>query len=158
MRTHVLERTQTLSTSLEECWRFFSNPVNLAEITPPDLGFEVRTQDLPASIYAGMLIEYRVRPLWGIALKWITEITQCEAPHFFVDEQRAGPYRLWHHEHFLEEAGEGLVRMRDRVHYALPFGWLDPITHPLIVQPRLESIFAFREKVISRRFGSARLS
>src|SRR5690348_16071799 len=99
MAIYTLRRTQIIRASLRECWDFFSNPGNLQKITPPSLGFEVKS-DLPDSIYPGLMIEYRVSPLAGIKLSWLTEIVHVDAPHHFVDEQRVGPYKLWHHEHF----------------------------------------------------------
>ena len=99
MGIHVLTRSQIVPASVEECWAFFSDPRNLSKITPPALDFRVLS-DLPAKVYPGMMIQYRVRPLLGIPLTWLTEITHVEEPGHFVDEQRVGPYTLWHHEHW----------------------------------------------------------
>jgi ligand-binding SRPBCC domain-containing protein len=153
MAIHVLDRQQCTHASLEECWRFFSDPKNLAAITPPSLDFQVMSCGLPEEIHAGMMIRYRVRPLLGMALTWLTEITHVEAPRYFVDEQRAGPYRLWHHEHSFRELGDGQVEIRDRVHYVVPFGWAVPVVHSWLVRPRLEAIFGFRERAVAERFG-----
>jgi ligand-binding SRPBCC domain-containing protein len=149
MRLHLLEATQKLPISLDEAWSFFSSAANLAKITPPSLGFEV-TSELPERVYAGLLITYRVRPLLGVPVRWVTEITHVEEPHRFVDEQRFGPYRFWHHQH-LFRAVPGGVEVRDLVHYALPRGggparrWL--------VAPRLGRIFAYRRQVLETTFG-----
>ena len=141
---YVLERTQDLPVSLVDAWDFFSSPKNLAKITPKDLGFEV-LGTVPEQMYEGLFIHYKVSPLFGIRMKWTTEITHVKEHRYFVDEQRIGPYRIWHHEHFFEETAEG-VRMRDVVHYALPFGILGQLVHPWLVKPRLEEIFNFRFK------------
>lgn len=141
---YVIERTQDLPVSLVEAWDFFSSPKNLAKITPKDLGFEVLGA-VPEHMYEGLFIHYKVSPLFGIRMKWTTEITHVKEHRYFVDEQRMGPYRIWHHEHFFEETAEG-VRMRDVVHYALPFGILGQLVHPWVVKPRLEEIFNFRFK------------
>ncbi len=143
MAIHTLEHTQTLPATLDACWRFFSDPRNLSRITPPELGFEVLSR-LPPQMYPGMVIEYRVRPLFGIPLTWLTEITQVDEPHSFVDEQRIGPYRIWHHEHRFTDAGDGTVVMHDKVTYALPFGPFGELAHPLLVAPQLRRIFDFR--------------
>jgi len=99
-----------------------------------------------------MMIRYRVRPLFGIPVTWLTEITQVNEPHSFVDEQRVGPYRLWHHEHTFRQTGEQQVEIGDRIHYVLPFGVFGSAVHALFVRAELEKIFAYREKVIARIF------
>ena len=152
MPIHVLRRTQVVAAPLRQCRAFFSDPRNLAELTPPGLDFQVLS-DLPPAIYPGMMIEYRVRPLLGVPMTWLTEITHVEEPHRFVDEQRVGPYAVWHHEHFFTALEDGRTEIRDVVHYVLPFGWLGELAHPWLVAPQLEKIFAFREKAVAARFG-----
>lgn len=152
MAIHTLHRKQIIAATRDAAWAFFSNPRNLASITPPELGFEVLTPDLPAHIYPGMMIAYRVRPLLGVPMKWLTEITQVKEGEYFVDEQRIGPYSIWHHEHWFRPAGEGKVEIEDRVTYALPLGWLGNLAHPLLVRPQLERIFAFRQQVMNEVF------
>lgn len=148
---HVLETSQIIPTSLESAWAFFSNPRNLARITPPELDFTILTT-LPERIYPGMMIEYRVRPLLGIPARWVTEITHVEPGKFFVDEQRIGPYRIWHHEHHFTPLDGGRIEMKDRVTYVLPLGPLGDLVHPLLVKPQLAKIFAFREKAVNDLF------
>ena len=147
---YVLERTQELPVSVAQAWEFFSSPHNLAKITPKDLGFEVLGA-VPERMYEGLFINYHVSPLFGIQMKWTTEITHVKDQQYFVDEQRIGPYRIWHHEHFFEATENG-VRMIDRVHYALPFGILGRLVHPWLVKPRLEEIFNFRFKAAEALF------
>jgi ligand-binding SRPBCC domain-containing protein len=150
MKLHLLEARQNLPVSIAEAWEFFSDAGNLARITPPSLGFEVTSA--PAErMYAGMIITYRVRPLFGIAVGWVTEITHVDEPHRFVDEQRFGPYRFWHHQH-LFRAIEGGVEARDIVHYALPPG--GGAVRRMLVAPRLREIFAYRRDVLERTFGA----
>jgi ligand-binding SRPBCC domain-containing protein len=149
---HVLETTQMIPATLDRAWDFFSDPRNLQRITPPALDFQVLTT-LPERIHPGMMIEYRVRPLLGIPARWLTEITHVEPGKFFVDEQRIGPYRIWHHEHHFRALGEGRVEIRDRVTYVLPFGVLGEFVHPFLVRPQLAQIFAFREKAVRDLFG-----
>jgi ligand-binding SRPBCC domain-containing protein len=153
---HVIEFTQIVSAKLETVWDFFSDPRNLARITPPEMRFTVVSPQ-PDRVYAGLMIEYRVRPLLGIPLRWLTEITHVEPGRLFVDEQRMGPYRLWHHEHHFRELAGGRVEMRDRVTYALPFGPLGELAHPFLVKPQLARIFAFREKVVEGIFCGAEI-
>jgi len=152
MAVHTLQRTRIIRTTLDRAWSFFSDPRNLEHITPKTLGFEVLS-DLPHKTYAGMMIRYRVRPLLGVPVTWLTEITHVNEPCFFIDEQRAGPYRVWHHEHHFCDLGDGRVEMRDLVTYALPFGWLSEPVHQWIVRPRLERIFAFREQAVDELFS-----
>lgn len=146
-----LEFVQELPLTLEQAWDFFSCPSNLATITPADLGFEVISA-LPERMYAGMVVCYRVRPLLGITVPWMTEITHVREPVFFVDEQRSGPYRFWHHQHCFEPIEDG-VRMVDRVHYQLPFGWFGHALFGRIVARRLDAIFAFRRAILQQTFG-----
>lgn len=149
--SHRLEFRQNLPLTREEAWDFFSRPENLGRITPSDLGFEV-TSPLPERMYAGMIVTYRVRPLAGLSVPWTTEITHVREPEFFVDEQRSGPYRFWHHQHRFEPISDG-VCMTDLVHYQLPFGWLGDCLAGGTVGRRLERIFAYRRQVLTRLFG-----
>ncbi|MBW2504076.1 MAG: SRPBCC family protein [Deltaproteobacteria bacterium] len=137
-------RQQRLPINIKAAWNFFSRPENLARITPPDLGFEV-TSTLPETMYAGMIISYRVCPFGGIAVPWVTEITHIREPEFFIDEQRSGPYRFWHHQHLFEEVADG-VKMTDIVHYQVPFGLFGHWLSAGLVQRRLEGIFDYRQQ------------
>ena len=143
MPIYRLERTQRVSLGAEECWRFFSDPRNLEKITPPAMNFVIKSE-LPAEIYPGLLIEYTVSPLLGIPLTWVTEIMQVDAPRYFADEQRVGPYRLWHHEHFFRPLPEGGTEVRDLVTYAPPLGPLGRLFNAVAIRPQLERIFAYR--------------
>ena len=148
---HVLETSQVIPATIERAWEFFSDPRNLAKITPPELDFTILTT-LPERVYPGMMIEYRVRPLLGIPARWVTEITHVEPENFFVDEQRIGPYRIWHHEHHFKQLDGDRIEIRDRVTYVLPFGPLGDLVHPFHVKPQLERIFAFRGKAVVELF------
>lgn len=151
MRLHQLRREQLLPAPLDEVWPFFATPANLDAITPPEMGFAITSEPEP-EMYPGQIISYRIRLLPGIHTPWVTEITHVEPGRAFVDEQRAGPYRLWHHRHSFREE-EGGVRMLDRVHYALPFGPLGELVHRLDIERRLGRIFDFRARVLAERFG-----
>lgn len=150
-RLYRLEYHQRLPLTLEEAWDFFSRPDNLARITPPDLGFEV-TSSLPERMYAGMIVSYRVNPFGSLRVPWVTEITQAREPEFFVDEQRGGPYRLWHHQHLFRAVAGG-VEMTDLVHYQLPFGFLGDLLAGRAVERRVAAIFAYRRQVLTELFG-----
>jgi ligand-binding SRPBCC domain-containing protein len=142
-----------LPVPLDEAWAFFSDPRNLAAITPPWLGFAVTSRDLPARMYAGLIVAYTVRPFLGIPVRWVAEITHVRELEYFVDEQRSGPYAFWHHEHHFR-AVDGGTEMRDIVHYAAPFGPLGDVVVRFQVRGKLEEIFAYRRKELERRFGS----
>jgi len=148
MAIYTFTRTQVVEMPLEECWRFFSDPRNLSKITPPDLGFTVHSE-LPEEVYPGLMIRYTVSPLWRIPMAWLTEITQVEKPHHFVDEQRIGPYRIWHHEHFFGALEDGRTEVRDLVHYVPPFGPLGALLEPFLIRPQLTRIFDFREQQLA---------
>ena len=150
MKIYRLKTVQNLPIGIEEAWEFFSNPNNLSVITPEWLNFKV-TSKLPDKMYAGMVITYKVHPLLGIPNTWVTEITHVREPFYFVDEQRFGPYKFWHHQHHFKEIENG-VEMTDIVSYALPF---DPLSRPinsLLVEKKVKEIFKFREKKLMKLF------
>lgn len=151
MKLFRLQTEQIIPADLEAVWEFFSSPHNLKTITPPDMGFDILTP-VPEKMEAGMIIAYKVRPLLGIPMFWVTEITHVEPYHFFVDEQRFGPYRFWHHRHTFVPVENG-VHMTDLVHYALPAPLVDGLVNRWIVRPRIEEIFAFRREKIIELFG-----
>lgn len=152
-----IRREQIIPAPMAEVWRFFSRPENLKQITPPYMGFDILSE-VPEEMEAGIIIEYIVRPLFGIPLRWVTEITHLkgpqhgEPPYFFVDEQRFGPYAFWHHRHEFFPTAEG-VRMIDLVHYKVPFGLIGRLVHPWLVRPRLEEIFDYRREKIKELWG-----
>ena len=153
---HTLERIQRLPITVEEAWNFFQSPSNLATITPDYMGFNIMSE-VPDQMYPGLFIDYKVSPLLGIKMNWTTEITHVDGPKYFVDEQRAGPYAIWHHEHHFK-AIPGGVEMLDRVSYKIPFGILGKIAHPIIVRPKLEEIFDYRFTKVEELFGTWRES
>ncbi len=150
MKPFTLERTQTLPITLESAWEFFSNPDNLVKITPPEMDFRI-TSPPQSVIYGGQIITYTVRPFLRVAVNWTTEITHVEAPNFFVDEQRFGPYRFWHHQHRFCEV-DGGVEVHDLVHYLLSHDQLAGVINYLFVAPRLRRIFDFRSKALQDIF------
>ena len=156
MFVHVLNRTLIVPASIEACWSFFSDPRNLPAITPPDLGLEI-VGDVPATIYEGLMLSYLVRPIAGVPLSWLTEITHVDAPRYFVDDQRVGPFRVWHHEHFFTALDPGQTEVRDRIHYVLPLGPIGGAMHELVVRHDLEKVFAFRETALRAMWPGARV-
>ena len=150
LKIHRLEQTQVLPVSLEEAWAFFSDPRNLDSMTPPDLAFQTESGD-DEPMFAGQMIVHRIRILPRIWTTWLTEIVEVSEHEYFIDEQRSGPYRLWHHLHRFESCAEG-VRMLDRIHYALPFHPFSAPVHGLFVRRQLDHIFAFRRRILEERF------
>lgn len=153
MKVHSLKSVQTLNISVHNAWQYFSTPLNLPVITPSWLGFQV-VSDVPDRMYGGLMIEYTVTPLPLFKFKWLTEITHVREPYFFVDEQREGPFKLWHHQHFFEPSGSNCV-VTDIVHYIMPFGVIGGAVHGFQVRKRLEEIFRFRRKKLTELFSSA---
>lgn len=149
---YQLKRTQFVKTDLETCWNFFSAPANLQVITPDYMGFKVLTE-VPDKMYHGLIISYKVSPVLHIPLNWVTEITYVKDGSYFVDEQRQGPYKLWHHEHHFKEV-EGGVEMTDIVSYSLPFGFLGRFAHWLFIKKQLEGIFNYRVQKVDELFNS----
>lgn len=152
MKLYTLNKKQLLPLTLDEAWGFFSNPGNLGKITPPKLNLQP-VSPLPPNMYPGMIITYQVRPFPGFSQNWVTEITQVEKPYFFIDEQRFGPYKFWHHQHKFEETADGLL-CHDIVHYMLPFDPFSRIIHKLIIRPQLDNIFDYRNNVLQQLFQS----
>ena len=149
---YVLKRVQRLPLSMEEAWGFFSHPKNLFKLTPPALNLKFTNELFGEAMYPGQVVTYKVKPLFRIPLFWMTEITHVHKPYFFVDEQRRGPYGLWHHEHHFKSI-DGGVEMTDLVHYALPLGVLGRMAHALFVKKQLEEIFAYRFQKVETLFG-----
>jgi ligand-binding SRPBCC domain-containing protein len=152
MPIDTLESLQKIPASMEEVWDFISSPGNLKKITPGYMRFEVTTKNLPGKIYPGMIIKYKVRPMLGIKMNWVTEISQVKELEFFIDEQLIGPYKLWHHQHHIA-AIEGGVLMKDIVNYSPPFGFLGTIANSLFIRKQLKEIFEFRRGKLEEIFG-----
>ncbi|EMQ95017.1 Cell division inhibitor [Xanthomarina gelatinilytica] len=148
---YTLSSKQKLPISLEEAWQFLSSPKNLKTITPDYMGFHILS-GAEKPMFAGQIIQYIVTPVFGIKTHWVTEITHVVDKTYFVDEQRFGPYALWHHKHFLREV-EGGVEMEDVIDYKLPFGFLGRWLHPILVKPKLTEIFNYRRQKLSELFG-----
>ncbi len=152
MKIYTLHAKQNLPITMDEAWDFLSNPKNLKVITPDYMGFNIQSgADRP--MFAGQIIEYIVTPILGIKTKWVTEITHVVDKEYFVDEQRFGPYALWHHKHFIKEI-KGGVEMEDLLHYKLPFGVLGQLVHPILVKPKLNEIFEYRKNKLVELFGT----
>ncbi len=148
------EFKQFVPASLDVVWDFFSSPANLSKITPPGMGF-IMTSPLQPEMYAGMFITYKVSPVPGFRLNWVTEITHVNPKKFFIDEQRRGPYSIWHHEHHFS-AVEGGVEMLDILSYQVPFGFIGSLVDLVFVKNKVKQIFNYREKQILTLFPPAR--
>jgi ligand-binding SRPBCC domain-containing protein len=148
MKLHRIHRRQVIPILITDAWEFFSNPVNLSKITPPWLNLTV-ISNIPRSMHSGMIISYRITPLTCMSTLWISEITHVEAPIYFVDEQRLGPFRFWHHQHVFKEVGRD-VEIQDIVHYAMPLGPIGEMVYAISVRKKVEGIFDFRQKALER--------
>ena len=146
-----LSSKQKLPISVEQAWEFLSNPKNLKTITPDYMSFDIISGD-ERSMFAGQIIQYIVTPILGIKTNWVTEITQVVDKQYFVDEQRFGPYALWHHKHFIKPI-EGGVEMEDIIDYKVPFGIIGRLVHPFLVKPKLKEIFNYRTEKLNAMFG-----
>lgn len=149
---HSLKRTIKLPISVKEAWNFFSNPENLQKITPENMGFNITSEFFKPEMYAGQIITYKVSPLLGIKINWMTEITQVKDMEFFIDEQRVGPYKIWHHQHHFK-AIDGGVEMTDIIDYVVPLGFLGRLVEPILVRGKLKEIFDYRETQMDKMFG-----
>jgi len=154
VKIYVLKTQQAIPITLDEAWEFFSSPLNLAKITPADMSFVVTSDVNPnTKMYAGMIITYKISPLPGIKMNWMTEITHIADKQYFVDEQRFGPYTLWHHQHHFKEVAGGVL-MNDILHYAIPYGVIGRLSNSVFVGNKVKQIFTFREKAIEKMFGA----
>ncbi len=151
MKVYNFKKVQKLPISLDQAWEFISNPANLQVITPDRMNFKILS-NLDTSMYPGQIIQYTITPLFGIKIKWVTEITHVIDHSYFVDEQRFGPYAFWHHKHFIKEI-EGGVLMEDIIDYKPPLGIIGQLINPLLVRPELEKIFAYRKEKLTSLFG-----
>lgn len=152
MATYNLKTTQFIPVTLDEAWAFFSNPANLQSITPARMNFRIISRHHGDIMYPGQIIEYKVSPLGGISMYWMTEITHVRDRVYFVDEQRFGPYSLWHHQHHFKEVPGG-VEMTDIVHYKIPLGFIGEWANRLFIRKQLEDIFAYRVRRVDEIFG-----
>jgi ligand-binding SRPBCC domain-containing protein len=146
----ALHFEQFLPISLDEAWHFFSSPSNLNLITPPDLDFRI-LDTLPDHVYQGLMIRYKIKPMLNIPLDWVTEITVVKEMEYFVDEQRKGPYRIWHHEHHFR-AVDGGVLMTDKLYYDIGMSFIGSIAGALWVDKQVEKIFTYRKAKLNELF------
>lgn len=153
MAIYSLKAVQQLPVTIDQAWDFFSSPANLQLITPPEMDFRVISLHHGTKIYPGQIIEYKVKPLLGIPVYWMTEITHVQEGRLFVDEQRFGPYSLWHHQHHFRSI-DGGVEMTDIVHYKLPLAFLGQLAHRLLVRKKLDSIFQYRYQKVEELLGA----
>ena len=151
MKIFKLKYSQKLPISLNEAWDFLSSPNNLELITPKSMDFNITDWDRKKA-YPGQIIQYTVKPILGIKINWVTEITQVRDKEFFIDEQRFGPYKFWHHKHFIKEI-EGGVIMEDVIHYKPPFGFIGVLLNFLFINSKLNSVFKYRELELIKTFG-----
>lgn len=151
MKIYTLNQSQEIPVSIVEAWDFFSKPENLNEITPPDLEFRI-TSGKPAPMHEGQIVTYKIRVAPMIWNRWVTEIKAVTDGKQFIDEQRSGPYKFWHHLHQFESTENGTL-LKDQVNYSLPFGILGDIAHAVYVKNKLQKIFNFRKEILSEKFG-----
>jgi len=151
MKIYRFKKSQLLPITINEAWDFLSDPNNLKKITPEYMGFKILEKE-DTKMYAGQIIQYIVTPILGIPTKWVTEITHVKDKSYFVDEQRFGPYSLWHHKHFIKEV-DGGVEMLDIIDYKIPLGFIGRLANPILVKPKLNEIFNYRKQKLIKLFG-----
>ena len=152
MKVYRFVRNQKIPIDKNEAWKFLSDPNNLKTITPDYMGFDIIEKE-NTKMYSGQIIKYIVTPIFGIKMNWVTEITHVKDFEYFVDEQRFGPYKFWHHKHLIKEIKDG-VEMIDILDYALPFGFAGRFFHPIIIKPKLNEIFNYRRNKLIEIFGN----
>jgi len=152
METYFFNAEQFLPITLNKAWEFFSDAENLAVITPPSLAFKVLTPLKDKEIYEGMLIDYKVSPLFKLPMHWQTQIAKVDKPFSFTDRQLKGPYKLWEHTHHFFEKENGIL-MKDKVKYQLPYGVIGELAHSILVRDKIENIFAYRKQVLNQIFN-----
>jgi len=150
MKIYKFQRKQLFKTSLDKLWEYLSSPKNLDDITLKELKFKI-TSELPVKMYAGQLIVYKIQILPFLNRTWVTEIKNVIDMEYFIDEQRFGPYKFWHHQHKLEKSGNNVI-MHDFIHYAIPFGILGQILNFFFIRKKLENIFQYRFDYLDKKF------
>ncbi|MFW6309505.1 MAG: SRPBCC family protein [Prolixibacteraceae bacterium] len=152
MGFYQIHTTQKIPATLDEVWDFIAKPGNLKRITPEYMGFDITSGNEDEEMHPGMIISYKVSPVFGIKMTWVTEITHVREKEYFVDEQRVGPYSMWHHKHKIEEI-EGGVLMTDIVSYRPPLGFIGNMVNTVLIKKQLKEIFDFRKKAVEEYFG-----
>ncbi|MDO6737204.1 SRPBCC family protein [Wenyingzhuangia sp. 2_MG-2023] len=152
MAFYQLQKEQFINADIDTVWEFMSSPKNLKEITPKHMGFDITSNNKDEKMYQGMIVSYIVKPVLNIPTTWVTEITHVVEKKYFVDEQRIGPYKLWHHQHILEDLGDGVL-MKDIVTYQPPMGFIGALANKLFIKKQLETIFSYRFKVVNDKFN-----
>lgn len=152
MGFYQFKKQQIIPATIDVVWDFISSPMNLKKITPTGMGFEITSENPDKKIYPGMIISYMVKPVLGIKTTWVTEITHVETKKYFVDEQRVGPYAMWHHQHLIEPIENGVL-MTDIISYRPPFGILGSIANAFFIKSKLDEIFNYRTKVLEHIFA-----
>jgi ligand-binding SRPBCC domain-containing protein len=151
MKTYQYKTEQEIDIPILKAWEFFSSPVNLPLITPPELDLKLATIPVAPEIFEGMIIDYRLRPLFGFPVRWKTLISKVNKPYCFVDKQLTGPYRLWEHTHHFQESSNGVI-IKDEVRYKLPFGIVGLAVHAAVVRNRIKKIFDYRREMLQKKF------
>lgn len=149
---YTLTSKQELKIPISKAWSYFSCPKNLSNITPKEMGFDI-TSKTEEKAYVGQIITYKIGILPFIKSNWVTEITAIKENTFFVDEQRFGPYKMWHHEHWFEQLPNGNTLMKDKVSYKIPFGFLGAIAQKLFIKHKLIKIFTYRYQTLEKLFN-----
>lgn len=152
MAAFQFKREQIINSDIDTIWDFVSSPKNLKEITPSYMLFQITSDNLDQKMYPGMIITYKVAPILNIKIDWMTEITHVRDKEFFIDEQRMGPYKMWHHQHIFEIKDDGVL-MKDIITYIPPFGLIGQIANKIFIKKQLKSIFDYRQKVINEKFN-----
>ena len=151
MKIHQLHYQQSLNLSRQEAWDFFTSPLHLNTITP-DFFTITPTSTVPAQIYSGLMISYEMKAVFGLPMSWLSEISHCEPPHYFIYQQKEGPFKFWSHEVRLTESGTDII-VEDIVFYTMPFGFIGEILHKLMIANKLAKIFSTRSDYLSQRWG-----
>ncbi|MBC8046328.1 MAG: SRPBCC family protein [Fimbriimonadaceae bacterium] len=150
---HQFKAEQFFPIDKKRAWDFFSSPKNLSKITPPEMDFKILSPLNGEEIFEGMKIDYTVKPLFGISVRWQTEICKVKNQKYFTDSQLKGPYKVWEHTHTFTEVTGG-VNMQDVINYQLPFGFIGNVAHSLFVRKKIENIFSYRKQILEKIFIS----
>ncbi len=150
---YTLTTEQVLNVSINKAWDYFSSPENLSKITPPKMGFNI-TSDIDMKAYKGQIITYKVSPFPFMKINWVTEITEVKNYNYFIDEQRFGPYKMWHHEHWFEELPNGNTLIKDKISYKIPYGILGYLAQSMFIKKQLNTIFEYRYKTLEKLFNA----
>ncbi len=152
LRMHRFYTEQNLPVSKDQVWKFFSDASNLMILTHPKMKMTMESENGLTPIFEGKILKIKIK-LFGIFPSFfLSEITELQAPDFFIDTQLKGPFAYWQHKHLLTEI-DGGTKITDEVTFKFPLGFMGVAAYHLFGKEYLKGVFDYRKIVLEKRFG-----